>query len=244
MAVARAWRALGRPEKALAAYEAVRERHTYSETAFAYGEVLWETGRRDEAVRIMTQIIADAPGAVGFDRARERKWARRARRFRRPDDIEKWLQRGDVGLALRLVDFVLEESPHAFVIPLRECHRQQDTVVEGEDGVLPGQFRSKDPAGLIGLDGGIGGNRDEIDGFGNLTAVIDQAVLDDSGSGHASVIAGGGVVGAAFQLRRPFDDVPVRKLGLGQLIEPFQHREAEGGAAGQSPGDGNAIENP
>ncbi len=82
LAVARAWRAVGgRTEEALEAYRALLEHFGYSEVRYEYAELLHEAGRREEARRMMQRIVEDAAWARGFNRARERRWGRRAKLF-------------------------------------------------------------------------------------------------------------------------------------------------------------------
>ncbi|MCE5228492.1 tetratricopeptide repeat protein [bacterium] len=80
-AIARAWRGLGRNDNALAAFEKVLANFSYSDARYEYAELLHLTGRKQQAREQFETIIDDAAAAHGFNRARERRWGRKAKLF-------------------------------------------------------------------------------------------------------------------------------------------------------------------
>jgi len=83
MEIARAWRGLGQPEAALAAYDELLKSYTYSAARFEYAQLLHEMNRTEEALTMMRQIVDDGRHATGFSKAQERRWGRKAGRFLR-----------------------------------------------------------------------------------------------------------------------------------------------------------------
>jgi hypothetical protein len=83
LAVARAWRGMGRIDEAIAAYEVLFTRYSFSDAMYEYAELLWERGDQNKAAGIMRRVAADGRNASGFTQARDRRWGRKAALFLR-----------------------------------------------------------------------------------------------------------------------------------------------------------------
>jgi hypothetical protein len=78
LAIAQAWRGLGRAAEALAAYAFLLNSHSYVHAQYEYAALLLENGERDQAKAILQRLVEDGRHAVGFNRVHERRWGRRA----------------------------------------------------------------------------------------------------------------------------------------------------------------------
>jgi len=71
----------GREEVARAAYQEIVSRTTVSRAYFGYGELLNRLGEREEARRMMRQILAKRPSLPRYLKRQERPWFRKAEGF-------------------------------------------------------------------------------------------------------------------------------------------------------------------
>jgi hypothetical protein len=83
MALAEAYAALGRPDDALAAWQAVLERHTYARARVQLAELYLARGQPELARGELDGVIADDAHAPEFQRRQERVWVQGARTLRR-----------------------------------------------------------------------------------------------------------------------------------------------------------------
>ncbi|MDR2844615.1 MAG: tetratricopeptide repeat protein [Puniceicoccales bacterium] len=83
MAYAEALTQSGQLNEARAIWERVIENNTYARARVQLAELLAKESRKNEAITLLDETIADAAHTPAFQRKRERIWVRRAKRIRR-----------------------------------------------------------------------------------------------------------------------------------------------------------------
>ena len=83
MALAETLSALGEMDAAIAMWQRVTENHSYPRARVQLAQLFVAKGRNDLALAEVREVIADDPHAPGFQRKRDRVWAKRAKRLAR-----------------------------------------------------------------------------------------------------------------------------------------------------------------
>ena len=81
MALAEACASTGDVASALVAWEQVNRHHSYPRARVQYAEMLFSRGQRDAAMALVQEVIEDDEHAPRFQRVRDKRWIRRARRL-------------------------------------------------------------------------------------------------------------------------------------------------------------------
>jgi tetratricopeptide (TPR) repeat protein len=79
MTLAETQNALGRKDEALATWRQVLGMYSYARARVQFAQLLVERGEKDEARKILEEVLADEPYAATFQRRREAVWVRKAK---------------------------------------------------------------------------------------------------------------------------------------------------------------------
>jgi tetratricopeptide (TPR) repeat protein len=79
MTLAETQAAVGRKDAALATWRQVLGMYSYARARVQYAQLLIERGGKEEARKILEEVLADEPYAAKFQRRREAVWVRKAR---------------------------------------------------------------------------------------------------------------------------------------------------------------------
>lgn len=86
MALAETFSALNRKEDSVKVWRSVLERYRYDRARVQLAALCLETGGKEEASRLLNEVIADADHATPFDKRRNRIWIKKAKALQRTMD--------------------------------------------------------------------------------------------------------------------------------------------------------------
>jgi len=79
MTLAETQAAMGQKDEALATWRQVLSMYSYARAKVQYAQLLIERGEKDEARKILEEVLADEPYGAKFQRKREAIWVRKAK---------------------------------------------------------------------------------------------------------------------------------------------------------------------
>jgi hypothetical protein len=79
MALAESLAALGKTDAALERFRGILKFHSYSRARMQCAELYFKLGRKDEARKLVEELLADVPHMPPFQRKRDSEWIRKAR---------------------------------------------------------------------------------------------------------------------------------------------------------------------